>query len=248
MAGTTQRQDRKKQQNRKSDSPGFLSQVAFPLRPIRILIADSYEVARAGMQALLEEAQDIEVVAQAGNADDLFAESRRTKPDIVLLTHGLSGSSEGVTCKKLFHFLPTIRIIVMVRDNDVAVFRHVVEAGAQGILRGNTGREDLIKSIRIVGKGDTYRDPEVVEKMLRFFRQQQEGANFPSGLHLLSPQERRIIPLIAEGYTNKEIAEKLALSDRTVKNYIANMYVKLDIDRRTQAAALYLNLTHNRNV
>ncbi|HRI39331.1 MAG TPA: response regulator transcription factor [Nitrospira sp.] len=240
MAGTTQRQDRNRQQSRRNDCSHFASRISSPLSPIRILIADGHEVARAGIQALLEETQDVEVVAQVGNADDLFAESRRTKPDIVLLTHGLPGSSDAATCKKLFRSRPAIRIIIMVRDNDVAIFRHAVEAGVQGILRGNTGREDLIKSVRVVGKGDIYLDPEAVEKVLRLLRQQQEAANFPSGLHLLSPQERRIIPLIAEGYTNKEIAEKLTLSDKTVKNYIANMYVKLDIDRRTQAAALYL--------
>ncbi len=239
MARTTQHH-RRKQGSKQSGYPDLSRQTSFSSRPIRIVIADGHEVVRAGIRALLANEQDLEVVGQADNTDVLLTEFRRMKPDVVLLTYGLPGSTDVEACQQLFHSLPHIRIIVLVRDNDAAVFRHIAEEGAQGILLGNIGREELIKSVRAVARGDSYLDPEAVEKTFRLLRQQQEETYLPSGLHVLSPQERRIIPLIAEGYTNKEIAVKLALSDKTVKNYVANMFAKLEINRRTQAVTLYL--------
>jgi two-component system, NarL family, response regulator DevR len=239
MARMTQHR-RRKQRRKESGCPDRSRQTSCSSRPIRIVIADSHEVVRAGIRALLANEHDLEVVAQADNADVLLTEWHRTKPDVTLLTYGLPGSTDVETCTRLFDSIPLIRIIVLVRDNDAAVFRRAVEEGAQGILLGNTSREELIKSVRAVARGDSYLDPEAVEKTFRLLRQQQQDGHLPARLPVLSPQERRIIPLIAEGYTNKEIAVKLALSDKTVKNYVANMFAKLAINRRTQAVTLYL--------
>lgn len=236
---TRKAQHRRKQLNEEGCAQDASRITGHSPHPIRIVIADGHQVVRAGIRALLESERDLTVVGETDNVDDLFTEARRTKPDVTLLTYGLPGCTDVEAYKQLFRSLSGVRIIVLVKDNDAAPFRHAVEAGAQGIILGNIGREELIKSVRAVARGDSYLDPEAVEKTFGLLRQQQKDVFLPKELHSLSPQERRIIPLIAEGYTNKEIAVKLALSDKTIKNYVANMFAKLAIERRTQAVALY---------
>jgi two-component system, NarL family, response regulator DevR len=192
------------------------------------------------MCALIKGVGDLCVVGEAGVLDDLSAEVRRTVPDVILLKSGLSGGTDAETCKMLCDHLPALRIIVVAWNNEVAVFRHAVEAGAQGILIGNICREELIQSIRTVAKGNSYLGPDGADKTFSLLREHSDALGVRSGLQLLSPQERKIISLIAAGKTNKEIAVSLALSDNTVKNYITNMFVKLDITRRTQAVAFYM--------
>lgn len=207
--------------------------------PIRVFIADSHGVVRAGVRSVLTGVRDISVVGEADNADDVLTESRRTNPDVILLKHRMSKGTKVELCKLLFNILPTVRIIVITWSNDASVFRNAVETGAQGILLENIGREKLIEAIRTVAKGDCYLCPDSTDKTLHLLKRYQDESEARAGLQLLSPQERRIIPLIAAGDTNKEIAMKLVLSEKTVKNYIASMFTKLAITSRTQAAALY---------
>ncbi len=206
----------------------------------RVFIADNHEVVRAGVRALMKSVRDLCVVGEVGNVYDLLAEVRRTTPDVILLKSGLSGWSEAQTCKLLCDHLPALRIIVVTWNNEVSVFRNVVEAGAQGVLLGDICREKLIQAIRTVAHGNSYLGPDGADKTFRLLREHLNVFRTRSGLQTLSPQERRIISLIADGNTNKEIAASLALSDKTVKNYIGNMFAKLDITRRTQAVALYV--------
>lgn len=231
---------RRERQNKKWIFPGPSSITASPAHPIRVFIADGYEVLRAGVRALLEEERDLTVVGQADNAEDMISESRRTKPDVVLLESGLSGSSESEFYKALLHVLPSVRIISLMRDGDAEAFRNAIEAGAQGFLRRSTGRIELVGAIRTVAKGGSYLSSEEADQTFHLLRRREDTMCARSSLHILSPQERRIIALIAEGNTNKEIAAKLVLSDKTVKNYIGNMFAKLEIERRTQAATLYM--------
>lgn len=213
---------------------------ASPQHPIRVFIADKHEVIRAGVHVFLQGEHDLEVVGEADNADAVLSESRRVKPDVVLLDFRLSGGSEADICKGLFDALPSVRIIGLMGGDNAPAFLTVVEAGAQGCLQKDTCRTELVRAIRIVAKGGSYLGPESADQTFRLLKQWQDAACPRSGLRALSPQERRVISLIAEGNTNKEIATKLALSDKTVKNYIVSIFTKLNIDRRTQAVALYL--------
>ena len=228
--------------NRQKKSASFDNLAVQPpgRHPIRIFIADSHEVVRAGVRAMVEGERDLKVIGEADNAEDVFSESRRTKPDVVLLESGLSGSSESEIYKSLLHVLPSVRIISLMGDNHAASLRRAVEGGVQGCLRKSTCRIELIQAIHTVAKGGTYLSPEDTDETFRLLRQQHDADGSRSGLDGLSPQERRVIALIAEGNTNKEIATKLGLSDKTVKNYICNMFAKLDIERRTQAVVLYM--------
>lgn len=231
---------RRTRQTKKWTFPDPSSIISAASRPIRVFIADGYEVVRAGVRALLEGERDLTIVGETDNAEDVLSESRRTKPDVVLLESGLSGSSESEFYKTLLNVLPSVRIISLMRDGDTEAFRNAIEAGAQGFLRMSTGRIELVGAIRTVAKGGSYLSSVEADQTFRLLRRQQDTMCARSSLHILSPQERRIIALIAEGNTNKEIAAKLVLSDKTVKNYIGNMFAKLEIERRTQAATLYM--------
>lgn len=231
---------RRERQNKKWILPAPYGATASPSRPIRVFIADGYEIVRVGVRALLEGERDLNIVGEADNADDLFSESRRTKPDVVLLESGLSGGSEAEFYKTLRNVLPSVRIISLMMDGDAEAFRNAIESGAQGFLRKSARRNELVGAIRTVAKGDSYLASEEADQTFQLLRRQQNRMYARSSLHILSPQERRIIAFIAEGNTNKEIAAKMLLSDKTVKNYIGNMFAKLEIERRTQAATLYM--------
>jgi two-component system, NarL family, response regulator DevR len=232
---------RREQPNKKWISPGRSRITSSPCRPIRVFIADGHEVVRAGVRALLEEERDVEVIGEADSADQTLSKSQQTKPDVVLLGCGLLGGWEADLCNRLFAAVPSVRIITTMwnYEGDDAAFLSVTECGAQGYVCKNIGGTELVRAIRTVAKGGSYLNPEGTNKAFRLLRQQQDAGCSRSRLDGLSPQERRVIALIAEGNTNKEIASKLVLSDKTVKNYIASMFAKLDIDRRTQAAVLY---------
>jgi DNA-binding NarL/FixJ family response regulator len=138
---------------------------ASPRHPIRVFIADRHEVIRAGVHAFLQEEHDLEVVGEADNADAVLSESRRVKPDVVLLEFGLSGGSEADICKGLFDALPSVRIISLMGNDNDTVFLTVVEAGAQGCLQKDVCRTELVRAIRIVGKGGSYLGPESVDQL-----------------------------------------------------------------------------------
>ncbi|MDF0664864.1 MAG: response regulator transcription factor [Nitrospira sp.] len=231
---------RRARQNKKWIVPASSSIISSPSRRIRIFLADGCEIVRAGVRALLEGQRDLNVLGAADNAEDVLSQSRRTKPDVVLLESGLSGRSESEFYKTLRQVLPSVRIISLMMDGDAEAFRNAIEAGAQGFLRKSTGRIELVGAIRTVARGGSYLGSEEADQTFHLLRRQQDTMCARSSLHILSPQERRIIALIAEGNTNKEIAAKLVLSDKTVKNYIGNMFAKLEIERRTQAATLYM--------
>lgn len=213
---------------------------ASPQHPIRVFIADKHELIRAGVHAFLQGEHDLAVVGAAGSVDAVLSESGRTKPDVVLLDLRLSGGSEADICKGLFDALPSVRIIGLIESENDTAFLTVVEAGAQGCLQKSTCRTELVRAIRIVAQGGSYLGPESVDQTFRLLRQWQGAAGPRSGLRALSPQEQRIITLIAEGNANKEIATKMVLSDKTVKNYIANIFTKLEVGSRCHAVALYL--------
>ena len=227
-------------QQKKWICSGPASTTSTPPHPIRVLIADGHEVVRAGVCALLEGERDLKVVGEADNAEGMLSESRQTKPDVVVLEYGISGRSESDFYKKVFNILPSVRLISLIKDDSPQAFHNAVEAGAQGYLRENTGRIELIRAIRAVAKGNSYLGPEGAVQAFRLLRARQDAVCSRSSLHILSPQERRVIALIAEGGTNKEIAARLLLSEKTVKNYIVSIFTKLEIERRTQAVALYL--------
>lgn len=219
-----------------SMKPGTRSRQA----ALRIFIADTYEILRVGARALLEEVSGFAVVGESGNLDDMLIACERTKPDVVLLGARLSGCEDGETCKKLSDVAPSARVLSLLWDKSEAVFHGADEPGPVGYLLMKADRTELVRAIHAIVQGGMYLSPEITSEALHLLRQRCHGLYPRSGLELLSPQELRVLSLIAEGNTNKEIATALVLSDKTVKNYVGNMFAKLEIERRTQAVALYL--------
>lgn len=208
--------------------------------PLRVFIADTYEILRVGARALLEEVSGFAVVGESDNLDDMHIACERTKPDVVLLGARLSGGEEGKICRKLSDVAPSAHVLSLLWDKNEAVFHAVDEPGPDGYLLMKADRTELVRAIHVVVQGGMYLSPEIASEALHLLRQRRHVRYPRSGLELLSPQEFRVLSLIAEGNTNKEIATALVLSDKTVKNYVGNMFAKLEIERRTQAVALYL--------
>jgi two-component system, NarL family, response regulator DevR len=211
--------------------------------PLRIFVADSHEIIRAGVRTLLEKCDDLTVVGEAHDVDSALRKCRATKPHVVLLEFGLPGDSPPNTCKKLLHALPSVRVIISMWGRNDTTVHEIIETGAQGYVLNSVSRIELVRAIRIAVKGGRYPSLRSLRRSNRTVdrRPRYQDTNGPHHrLRILSPQERRIIPLIADGNTNKEIAAKLVLSEKTVKNYIANMFAKLEIERRTQAVVLYM--------
>lgn len=214
--------------------------------PIRVLIADGQEVVRVGMRAMIEGEPDLMVVGEADTPSGTLSEATRVKPDIVLIESRFPDGSGIETCRLLLKSEPACRVIIMTQSGDASAFRAAVAAGAHGYALKDIGRGELLRAIRVVAGGASYLHSDMIEETLSALRKGLGGAREP-GLRLLSPQEWRMIPLVAEGKTNKEIAAELALSEKTVKNYLSNMFAKLHITRRVQAAALYVRDLQHRD-
>jgi DNA-binding NarL/FixJ family response regulator len=204
-----------------------------------VLIADSQEVARIGIRVLLQGEPDLSIVGETGTVAETVARERQAKPDVILLESRFRDGSGAEACRLLLKANPEIRIVMMSLSNDSSAFHAAMKAGAHGYVLREIKRRELLHAIRVVAGGASYLHPTMIGPALSAVRDGSESAREP-GLPLLSPQERRILPLVAEGKTNKEIAAELSLSEKTVKNYLANMFEKLQVTRRTQAVALYM--------
>ncbi|HJT19277.1 MAG TPA: response regulator transcription factor [Nitrospira sp.] len=207
-------------------------------KPIRLLIVDDHEVVRIGLGAVLDLTPGIKVVGQAGRKDDAKQLSVRLKPDIVLLDIRLPEGSGVEAARDILSACPDTRVLFLTSFADDHTVLEAVLSGAHGYILKDISSDALVKAIKTVASGQPLMDPRLTKYTLHLIK----NASVRSGLSkrpLLSPQEQRLLPLVAEGLTNKEIASQLRLSEKTVKNYLANIYSKLQIGRRSQVAAFY---------
>lgn len=207
--------------------------------PIRVLIADGEEVVRIGVRTMLEGEPDFLILGETATLADTVSKARQAKADVVLLECEFSDGSGAEACRRLLEDNPSIRVIMLTMSNATSTFYAAVGAGVHGYVLKDVSRTELLRSIRVVAGGASYLHSEMVNQVFTVLQGGLEAGR-ETGLHRLSPQERRIMPLVAEGKTNKEIALQLSLSDKTVKNYLLNLFKKLRITRRTQAAVLYI--------
>ncbi len=206
---------------------------------VRVLIVDDHEVVRIGLRTLLGSVPTIEVVGEAGTAAAAIEEVKRLLPDVVLLDVRLGDGNGFDVCREIQKLEHHVRVLVLTSFADDNVIVEAISAGADGYLLKEVNRDALVAAIQKVAAGQSVLDPAITG---RVFGKIQSMAQNPSGnkLSLLSAQERRVLALVAEGRTNKEIGVAMGLSDKTVKNYFSNILDKLEMSRRSQAAAYFV--------
>ena len=207
-----------------------------PAQMLRLLVVDDHEVVRQGLVALLDRRPGFQVVAQAGTVEEAIAQARLHQPDIVVMDVRLPDGSGVEACREIRAELPATRVIMLTSFPDDEAVLSAIVAGAAGYLLKQIRARDLVAALEAVGRGESLLDPAVTERVLERVRRIATG-QVDDELSVLTPQERKILMLVAEGKTNKEIAADVFLSDKTVKNYVSSILSKLNLERRAQAAA-----------
>jgi two-component system response regulator DevR len=203
---------------------------------IRVFLLDDHEVVRRGLVALLESAGDMEVVGESGSAKEAARRIPSFRPDVAVLDARLPDGNGIDVCRDIRSADPTIKALILTSyQDDEALFSSIM-AGAAGYLLKEVRGTDLVDAIRRVAAGQSLLDPAVTQRVLERIR--NGTADEPAELASLTPQERRILALIAEGMTNRQIGTQLFLAEKTVKNYVSSLLAKLGLERRTQAAIL----------
>lgn len=202
---------------------------------LRILVADSHEVVRLGISFILNCTGEYEVVGEAGTCTEVIQKVVHCDPDVVIMDTCLNDCRAIDTCRVIKEKHPGVKIIMLTSPADEAGIFDAISAGTDGLLPKQIKSEELIRAIRMVYEGKSLLDPLITSKVMarvknNFAYPQREEA-------LLNPQERRILTLIAEGKTNKEIAQTLMLSNNTIKNYVSGILGKLNFSNRAEAAA-----------
>jgi DNA-binding NarL/FixJ family response regulator len=205
-------------------------------RPLRLLVVDDHEVVRQGLVALLDRREEFQVVAEAGTAAEAVESARRVQPDIVIMDVRLPDGSGVEACREIRAELPTTRVVILTSYPDEDAVLSAIVAGASGYLLKQIRARDLVSALQAVGRGESLLDPAVTEKVLERVRRIATGA-YADEMAQLTQQEQKILALVAEGKTNKEIATDVFLSDKTVKYYVSSILSKLNLERRAQAAA-----------
>ena len=207
--------------------------------PLRVFLLDDHEVVRRGLRDLLESEGDIVIVGESGSAVEATARIPALQPDVAVLDARLPDGSGIDVCRRVRSLDPRIKALILTSyDDDEALFAAIL-AGAAGYLLKQVGGNDLLDGVRSVAAGQSLIDPSLTAKVLERLRQ---GPAEHTELAALTEQEHRILVLIAEGLTNRQIGERIFLAEKTVKNYVSSILSKLGLERRTQAAVLAAKL------
>jgi DNA-binding NarL/FixJ family response regulator len=204
--------------------------------PLRVLLVDDHEVVRDGVKMLLQATDDIIVTAEASSVREAVDEADRARPDVVVMDVRLADGSGIEATREIRARHPKTAVIMLTSfADDEALFASIM-AGASGYVLKQVKGGELVRAIRTVGKGESLLDPAVTSAVLERLRKGKHLLR-DEKLARLSPQEERILSLVADGKTNREIGEELNLAEKTVKNYVSSILSKLEVARRAEAAA-----------
>jgi two-component system response regulator DevR len=211
-------------------------------KSIRLLIVDDHKVVRLGLHTLLSRHNGIEVVGEAGTSAAAVEQTAHLKPDVVLMDVRLPDGNGFEACRQIRKVQPDTRVLFLTSFADEDIVLESIDAGGDGYLLKEIDEENLVQAIRNVAEGKSILDPAVTRRVLERVKNTDTHSETPSTNRLgsLSPQERRVLAQVAEGKTNKEIGQALGLSDKTVKNYLSNIMEKLQVARRSHAAAYFV--------
>ena len=199
------------------------------------MLCDDHELVRRGLISILEDAGGMEVVAEAGDADAALKAVESSRPDVVIMDVRLPGRSGIEACREIRSAFPDTKVLMLTAHSDDEALFSSIMAGAAGFVLKQVRGGDLVGAVRQVARGESLLDPTVTARVLARLR--GEGAQANDGTADLTAQERKILDLVAEGMTNRQIAEKVFLAEKTVKNYVSNILLKLGLSRRAEAAA-----------
>ncbi|GAA5167866.1 response regulator [Ornithinimicrobium tianjinense] len=206
-------------------------------RTIRVYLLDDHELVRRGLHDLLSAEDDLEIVGESGSAVRAVPDIIRLRPDVAVLDGRLPDGSGIEVCRDVRAADPSIRALILTSyDDDEALFSAIM-AGADGYVLKQIAGTDLVDGIRSIAGGRSLIDPSLVTKVMERLRSPQRDPR-ETTLAQLTDQERRILELITEGMTNRQIAQTMYLAEKTVKNYVTTLLAKLGVERRTQAAVL----------
>ncbi len=206
-----------------------------PGHRIRVLVCDDHELVRRGLCSLLRGIPGYEVAGEAGDADAAVSAADRLRPDVVVMDVRLPTRSGIEACREIRSAHPETRVVMLTSYADEDALVGSIMAGASGYLLKRLCGADLVDSLRQVAAGRSLLDPAVAARVLSRL---QDGPRGSTGVGALTAQERRILDLVAEGLTNRQVAERVGLAEKTVKNYVSNILAKLGLARRAEAAAL----------
>jgi DNA-binding NarL/FixJ family response regulator len=210
---------------------------------VRVFLLDDHEIVRRGVKELLEAEGDLEVVGEAGTAQEALARVTPTRPDVAVLDVRLPDGDGVEVCREIRSAHPDIHCLMLTSFADDEALFQAIMAGASGYVLKQIKGADVVEAVRSVAKGQSLLDPSVTARVLERLR---AGPDEDELLARLSPQERNILRLIADGLTNRQIAEQVHLAEKTVKNYVSNLLSKLGMERRTQAAVYAARLGEQR--
>lgn len=208
-----------------------------------MFLLDDHEIVRRGLRELLEAEDDLVVVGEAGTAEEAYGRIPATTPDVAVLDVRLPDGDGIEVCREIRSKHPEISCIMLTSFSDDEAVYAAIMAGAAGYLLKQVRGSDLVDGVRRVAAGESLLDPQVTTRVLDRLRHREGDDELAS----LTDQERRILGLIAEGLTNRQIGERLFLAEKTVKNYVSNMFAKLGMHRRTEAAAYAARLAERRD-
>ncbi|HEX9889968.1 MAG TPA: response regulator transcription factor [Nitriliruptorales bacterium] len=203
---------------------------------IRVFLVDDHDVVRRGLRALIEEAEDIEVIGEAASAGMALAGITKLVPDVAVLDVRLPDGSGVEVCREVRSQHPQIQCLMLTSFSDDEALFDAIMAGASGYLLKEVRDQDLVSAIRRVARGESLLDPALTGKVLERLR---KGDEEDPRLASLTDQERNILELVAQGMTNRQIADQVHLAEKTVKNYVSSILSKLGMSRRTEAAVFY---------
>lgn len=202
---------------------------------IRILLVDDHEIVRRGIADLIGTQDDLEIVGEAASVAEALARAPRAQADVAILDVRLPDGNGIELCRELRSQLPELSCLMLTSYADDEALVDAIMAGASGFVLKQVLGIDLINAVRTVGAGGSLLDPKTTAALLNRIRREREDQD---PLHALSEQERAVFDLIGEGLTNRQIGERIHLSEKTVKNYVSHLLSKLGLQRRTQAAVL----------
>ncbi len=210
---------------------------------ITVFLLDDHEVVRRGVQELLESEGDIKVVGEAGTAEEALHRIVATRPNVAVLDVRLPDGNGVEVCREIRSSHPEIQCLMLTSFTDDEALFEAIMAGASGYVLKQIRGNELVSAVRRVARGESLLDPAVTRRVLDRLRSPEPE---DERLARLTEQERRILDLIAEGYTNRQIANEIFLAEKTVKNYVSNLLAKLGMERRTEAAVFAARLAAER--